>query len=156
MDIACLDRINECKKKLGLIVDIIKVYKVWVKKGNDAEFIAEMQRFMDFAAGGDTAVQLDLPVCIKQDLMEASFCQGALTASGSGDEQDMSAVWKDVSLVKISGFLGPDSDTAGNFQRRLTELVFIKLLRDSKEVREEAEFEELVSSLDAPAHCVLC
>ena len=154
MDIACLDRINECKKKLGLIVEINKVYKVWVKKGNDAEFLAEMQRLMDFAAGGDTAVQLDLPVCIKQDLMEASFCQGALTASGSGDEEDMSAVWKEVSLVKISGFLGPD--TAATFQRRLTELVFIKLLRDSKEVREEAEFEELVSSLDAPAHCVQC
>ena len=154
MDIACLDRINECKKKLGLIVEINKVYKVWVKKGNDAEFLAEMQRLMDFAAGGDTAVQLDLPVCIKQDLMEASFCQGALTASGSGDEEDMSAVWKEVSLVKVSGFLDPD--TAATFQRRLTELVFIKLLRDSKEVREEAEFEELVSSLDAPAHCVLC
>ena len=73
MDVACLDRINECKKKLGLIVDVIKVYKVWMKKGNDVEFLAEMQRLMDFAASGDASVQVDLPVCIKQDLMEASF-----------------------------------------------------------------------------------
>lgn len=70
--------IQENKKKLSVVVDLMKAYKGWGKKANDAEFITEVERLLDFAKDGDLPIELSLPKCLQQDMIEVTFVTEAM------------------------------------------------------------------------------
>ena len=70
--------IQENKKKLSVVVDLMKAYKGWAKKADDAEFINEVTRLLGFAKDGDLPIELSLPQCLRQDVIEVTFVAEAM------------------------------------------------------------------------------
>eukprot|EP00974_Lingulodinium_polyedra_P064137 6194985-Lingulodinium_polyedra.AAC.1 len=64
--------LRRLQKHLGLVVDTVKLYKVWLKKGQDAEWITGMESLRAFAMETPEVV-LDLPPCMIKDDLEMMF-----------------------------------------------------------------------------------
>jgi hypothetical protein len=70
--------VNEMQKKLGIVIDMVKAYKAWGKKGSDEEFLQEIERMKTFARDPSMPVEVSLPPCIQQDSLEVKFICASL------------------------------------------------------------------------------
>eukprot|EP00959_Pyramimonas_sp_CCMP1952_P451300 9449041-Pyramimonas_sp.AAC.1 len=110
------DKFVVMKKQLNGLVSMVKVYKLWVKKGNDEQFIKDVGETRQFLLA-DPPAALTLPPCMECDLLTVNFCVGiiqVLKVGGPGIVDEMKRRFAFVSLDKLEPLCA--SDEARNFQ----------------------------------------
>eukprot|EP00959_Pyramimonas_sp_CCMP1952_P183904 3845160-Pyramimonas_sp.AAC.1 len=78
---------------------VVKCYKQWVKKADNAEFMDEYADIQKFS-NEHPVVQLDVPLCVEQGIVEASFIMGIVEEAVAGNVSGMMARWGLISMTK--------------------------------------------------------
>ncbi|CAK0804994.1 unnamed protein product, partial [Prorocentrum cordatum] len=93
---------------------VVKCYKQWVKKADNAEFMDEYADIQKFS-NEHPVVQLDAPLCVEQGIVEASFIMGIVEEAVAGNVSGMMARWGLISMTKCRRLF--KSDEMADFQR---------------------------------------
>lgn len=112
VDIGFLDQkltqeLRSSIKQLGILVSITKAYKQWVRKPDDAAYLAERARLDSFAAQSPE-VSLTVPDCISLDEIEISFASGLAQHLEDGNEKSVESHWGKLSLENLERILKVD------------------------------------------------
>ena len=94
-------------KHLSLVVSITKAYKQWVRKPDDAAYLAE-RRGLDEFAEQRPEVSFSVPDCIALDEIEMTFTSGLTKDLTDGNSQAMEVRWSNISLERFERILTTD------------------------------------------------
>ena len=123
-------KLTATSKQLELVARYVKAYKLWVRKFNSDEFLAEHRALLRFA-GEPPEVELEMPTCLQKDILEMKFVNNLDTVLKNGDTKEMTARY---TLLCLTACASLDmADALKEWQGELLNNALLRILRPDEE-----------------------